>query len=499
MQARPRPATLDPSDRGAVAALRSALGSRGYDAQRLRTLLRAEGDNLTPRAGDIPIVERLLPRGDPLSALVRLFLIGRPVSERDAAAALAPLTIDAAVSIGILERQPEQVIATVRLVPAEDLVFACDLALESAPDLPADHVMGVTTSSLTLAHATIRRNVGSVLDVGTGCGVQAVFAARHAARVIACDINPRALNFAAFNAVLNGVTNMECRRGSFFDPVGTERFDLIVSNPPFVISPEGGLTFRDAGMRGDAVSRSMVRGAASHLTEGGLAFVLVSWGVSDGADWVAPLREWTADIGCDALFLQHTRESAMGYAASWNAPLQSQPERYAATVDRWLAYLTALNFASVSYGTSILRRRAGENWLRAEEVTAPRASDAGPRIAALIATQDLLAGLTSDAPLLDARPRLDPAHRLDQTLRARRSAFVVDSAVLRLESGLRFEAAVDAFIAHLLARLDGTVRLRDAIRDTVVQLDAGPDELESACLPIIRRLLALGFLTVETS
>jgi len=78
-----RSVTLEVGDATAITALRTALSARGYDAQRLRSVLRAQGDNLTPRAADVPIVERLLPRGDPLSTLIRLFLIGRPAAERD--------------------------------------------------------------------------------------------------------------------------------------------------------------------------------------------------------------------------------------------------------------------------------------------------------------------------------------------------------------------------------------------------------------------------------
>ena len=54
--------------------------------------------------------------------------------------------------------------------------------------------------------------------------------------------------------MLNGVANIEFRAGSFFEPANGEQFDLVVSNPPYVISPETELIFRDSGKLGDSVS-----------------------------------------------------------------------------------------------------------------------------------------------------------------------------------------------------------------------------------------------------
>src|SRR5205823_7337283 len=113
--------------------------------------------------------------------------------------------------------------------------------------------------------------------VGTGSGVQAILAARHATHVVATDVNPRALAFTELNAALNGLTNVETRLGSFFEAVEGERFDLITCNAPYVVSPENRWAFRDSGMRGDEVTRHVVQAAAEHLAEGGFATVVGSW------------------------------------------------------------------------------------------------------------------------------------------------------------------------------------------------------------------------------
>src|SRR5437879_1195044 len=126
-------------------------------------------------------------------------------------------------------------------------------------DPSRDHVLGVNTAAVTLESLTVRRRVRSALDLGCGGGIQALFAARHSEHVIAVDKNPRALDFTRFNAQLNGLRNVEGRQGDLFEPVAGLRFDLIVCNPPYVISPESRYTFRDSGRRGDALCEDVVR------------------------------------------------------------------------------------------------------------------------------------------------------------------------------------------------------------------------------------------------
>ena len=94
--------------------------------------------------------------------------------------------------------------------------------------------------------------------------------ARHCERVTATDVSPRALAFAAFNAQLNGVENIELVHGSWFEPVARRTFDLVVANPPYVVSPDAAFTYRDGNLERDEVARTVVEGAAAHLRDGRL-------------------------------------------------------------------------------------------------------------------------------------------------------------------------------------------------------------------------------------
>ena len=159
---------------------------------------------------------------------------------------------NALVAHGLAERDGDIIRPLVRLTPHEGFFFAHDD--ERNPD--SDFVTGINNATRTLTALTVRKRVERALDLGTGCGVQALLATRHADTVVATDVNPRALHYAELNSTINE-TPVDARGGSWFEPVGREQFDLIVANPPFVISPDNDFVFRDSALDGDAICREL--------------------------------------------------------------------------------------------------------------------------------------------------------------------------------------------------------------------------------------------------
>ena len=173
------------------------------------------------------------------------------------------LPLEAAVGLGVLYADGDEVHARLDVRPyrrsdgdgGDDLWWVVsDLGTGldgTGGPLPAEHVLGVGGASTTLAQLTPRRPVGRTLDVGTGCGVQALHASPAlAARSSRTDVSPRALQLAGLTAALSGV-RLELRLGDLLEPARGETFDLVVSNPPFVIgAPAGGTrhTYRDSGL-----------------------------------------------------------------------------------------------------------------------------------------------------------------------------------------------------------------------------------------------------------
>ncbi len=282
----------------------------------------------------------------------------------------------------------------VRIVPHDDLLIACDLSERK----DADHVAGVHRPSVALAALTVRRPVATALDVGTGNGVQALLASRHAERVVGTDINERALAFAEFSAALNSVTNIEFRPGSFFEPVEGERFDLVVSNPPYVISPETALIFRDSGKPGDSVSADLVAELPRHLAEGGFGSAMISWIAGD--DPTERPRAWLDSSGCDAWVIHTGTDDALATAAAWNRAAATEVEGYAERIDAWLAYYERLGIGAIAYGTVVVRRRSGGgNWVRTAELPADRLNDASEHLQRMFAAHDQLDSVL-DTPLV---------------------------------------------------------------------------------------------------
>jgi methylase of polypeptide subunit release factors len=482
-----------------LADLRAALGAAEFTVERVEATFETHG--LSARLADIALHLRRLADVNAFSTLARLFLLGAPVDPDRASAALAPLTLERLAGLGLVELDPKGVRATVRLVPHGDLYVASDLQHEGSPETPSNYVAGIQAPSVTLAKLAVRRGVSAALDLGTGCGIQALLAGRHSDRVIATDVNQRALNFTAFNAALNGIENLEFREGDGFEPVAGLRFDLIVSNPPYVISPDTDFAYRDSGLAGDTLCRELVRRLPEHLNEDGFAHILVSWAHPPG-EWAEPLRTWVAGSGCDAWLLHYKSEDPITHSSTWLRPLAEQDvPAYERALDRWLAYLESLGIEEIGYGAVVLRRRRGRNWVHLDELPSGRLQPASEHTLRVFAAQDFLAN-TDERALLDARFVLADAHRLEQTLVHRDGAYVVESQTLELDEGLGFQAGLDRHTAALLPHFGPHRPLHEVLTLAASSLELTESEREqftTAGLPVVRRLLELGFLRVPCS
>jgi methylase of polypeptide subunit release factors len=426
--------------------------------------------------------ERRLEPGEPFSAAVRLFLLGAelPVEQAESA-----FDVEELVDAGWLDRSGDGVRARLKLVPHGDLLLASD---RDDGGTEADWVAGIHPPSVTLAKLTVRRRVARALDTGTGNGIQALLASRHADSVVATDVNPRALELARLNAALNEVENLELREGSYFEPVEGERFDLLTCNPPYVISPESRYAFRDSGLPGDTVSRVVVEQAPRLLEEGGFAHILVSWGHRPG-DWWSRLEPWVEGRGCDAWLLYFGSDDPVTHASEWLKPVaRDEPAEFARRLDEWLAYLSDLAIEAIGHGAVILRRRSGErNWTRRDRVSLERLEQASDHILRVFDTQDYLESRGDDHRFLDETFALVDQHHVEETRKPGES----EGTVLSLDEGLGFRAALDKHTAQLAARLDGKRPLRDVLPQD--------ERFQSAALPAVRRLLELGLLVRGSS
>jgi hypothetical protein len=308
-------------------------------------------------------------------------------------------------------------------------------------------------------------------------------------------VNERALHFAAFNAALNGVENVEWRAGSFFEPAAAERFGLVTSNPPYVISPESAFLFRDSGMEGDSVSRHVVGAAPAHIEEGGFATMLVSWAHRPDEDWSEPLRAWVDGSGCDAWLLHHGTEDPLTHAATWNRDhFGSDPEAFGDVLDRWLAYFDRLGIVGIAYGAVILRRRSGgRSWVRADELAGDRLRPASAHILRVFDAADYLAAADERA-VLDETFALAEAARLEQRLVFEKGEWALAEATLSLDDGLGFNATLGGGTTELLAALDGRRPLRAVVEELATRQELDRDAVARDAIGAVGGMLGAGFL-----
>jgi methylase of polypeptide subunit release factors len=469
-----------------VARLRAAIDAAGFTAHAIREALHADADLLSSRQDAVVNERRLAEAPAAFATLVRLFVLELPVPVDDADRALPGAGAGALVALGLVTEDDGLLRRAVRIVPHDHLLIASDEPGTGG----ANQVPGVQRPSAMLAGLTVRRPVTAALDVATGCGIQALLTAPHAERVVATDVNERALAFAEFNAALNGIENVEFRAGSFFEPAAGRRFGLVVCNPPYVISPETALVFRDSGLPGDTVSAELVAELPAYLDEGAFGTILVSWVA--GEDPTLRPRAWLEGHGCDAWILHTATDDPIKAATQWNRTLEGAPEDFAQRVDAWLEYYARLGIEAIAYGAVVMRRRSGGgNWTRMAELPASRPQAASDHLLRLFDAQDFLAA-TPDEALLDRRFTLVERAFFDRTVRVESGAWTESSAAVRLAEGIEFGVNLDRYGSALVRVFDGTEPVRDRLGQVAGELGVPEAELAAFAARLVRHLVGHG-------
>lgn len=360
-----------------ASTLRGALARVGYDADRVRGLLGDADDGLDVAAQRALWRFRASGR-DPLAIAARLLLLEQPVREIDARAALGDDGLAALRTLALVRGGRGRVTPIAQLSLHDGLVIAAD----RLPARGREHVGGPTNATRLLERCLLPRRFATALDLGTGSGALALRLAARADRVVASDRSAQALAFARLNARLAGVRNVRFVRSDRFVGLGRSRFDLIVGNLPFVLSPERRFTYRDAG--GESFFASVVAGLRDRLAPGGWAQILGQW-VADGDDATEDERIAQAilNAGCDALVWRFEVEPIDRHAARWSAGPGERPDDR--RIARWVRHHERAGVRAIATGLWTLRRRArGRHAFVIEDVGAP-AGPCGVAVAARFA------------------------------------------------------------------------------------------------------------------
>lgn len=294
--------------------------------------------------------------GYKVAVLTALFMLGEPVGAAALETALPRTGVAGALAIGLVV-PTQSASGEQRYAPAVDLRpheaedahgsvrwwVASDLGeLVTGQALAPDHVLGIGRAGLTLAALTPRKPVETALDLGVGCGIQTLYLLRHVRQVVATDISTRALEFTAFNVALAGVDSarVQLRQGNLLEPVAGQRFDLIVSNPPFVITPpsvrQAGLPLMEYRDAGGPILPALVRGLEDHLNPDGVAVMLGNWEHREGTSWRTSVNQWIGK-SLDAWIIQREVQDPVEYAAMWLRDGGLTPERSGVAFENALA------------------------------------------------------------------------------------------------------------------------------------------------------------------
>jgi methylase of polypeptide subunit release factors len=434
-----------------------------------------------------------------LNTLIRLFLLGVRVPLREAAAALGPLPIEDWVEAGFVEAAGEEVRGLLRIFPFDGLLLAIDPPELLEQGTGPDFVSGLTNSTAALICCTIRKASRATLDLGTGSGILALLAARHSERVWATDVNPRALAMARLNARLNGLTGIEFALGSGFEPVPERKFDLVVTNPPFVLGPLHRYAFRDSGMELDGLCRKLVSEAPAHLEEGGFFQCQLEWPIHAKDDWKERFPEWWRDSGCDALVLRTATHSWAEHAEETAVDTDvCDPEVQTRLFSECAGYFERRGIESVAQGFVILRRRTqgAPNWIQFQEASPQKLEPFGDAVLRVFETHDILDALSVDG-LLDTRVRLAPGVAFDTGREWSGKEWSSLHFRLRQTKGLCLQANLDSAMAGFVQRCDGSASLRQILNAMAAGLKVDLQAIAPGSLQMIRSMMERGFLTTE--
>ena len=472
--------------------------------------------------------------------LTRLFVLGREVPARDLDAALAGLGSAGAQELGLvaLDDSSDRTAAGPVVRPLVDLRpysahdargpvdwwLASDLGeLATSSRLSGDHVLGAGGASITLAQVTGRSPRARVLDLGTGCGIQALHATRHAETVVATDISERALRFAAFNAALDGA-ELDLRLGSMLEPVAGEEFDLVVSNPPFVITPRTASTgpaapgrdaadgpagpgaiptyeYRDGGRSGDDLVRDLVTGVGAVLAPGGVAQMLGNWEHRAGEPWTERVGRWLDESGLDGWVVQREVLDPAEYAETWirdgGTTPEREPEAWASAYGAWLDDFASRDVEAIGFGFFVLRKPLpGESVTlrRLEEHTGSVRQPLGAHLEASLAAHLWLETLDDEAL---AQERLVVAADVTEERFYTPGAADPDIVIVRQGDGLGRGVHASTSLSALVGACDGELSVGQIVAAIASIFEVSGAELSAELLPAVRNLVRDGFVVAD--
>jgi len=426
-----------------------------------------------------------------LNTLLRWFWVGVSVDMATATDCIPAPVLALLMESRLLRQEGSALISEAMVLPANGFLMAADhTARGEAGD--RDFVLWPNPTSKLLSRFTVRRPSRATLDLGTGGGIEAIQAAHHSEKVVATDLNARAINFATFNARFNGVENVEFLTGDRFAPVTGRKFDLIVCNPPFFITPGNRYLFCDNPFELDELCRLIVTEAPKYLNEGGYFQMLFEWAETLGQTWQERIAEWVEHSNCDVWVMKGQTQNPSLYAQERIQEAFSTGGNDADVFAAHMAYYREKKVVAIHSGIIAMHRRSGRNWVYIQESAQMPKEPFGESVQAIFAMREFLLAHSDNEQLLTEKPSISPNARLEPIFGTSQSGWEQKELRVRVTQGFPFSMGVQPQVADFMSQCNGTRTLAELIQDLSSKVDVPPERVREECLNIVRAMIERG-------
>jgi SAM-dependent methyltransferase len=439
--------------------------------------------------------------GDGLDALIYLFVVGESLPAADAEAFFSVAAWETLRETQLIVTDPADAgrrIASVALYPIRDLFIASDRW--SNPDhsprkmFPDIVYPALTKSAKQFIDYTSFEPCEDFLELCAGSAPAALLAARSAKNIWATDIAQRSIDFAKFNAALNGIHNVQFGLGDLFQPVEGLTFDRIAAHPPYVPVLQTAEIFYGGGEDGEEITKRIIAELPARLKPGGRLYSRTLGTSRPGINFENRIREWLGERQQEfdvALFTLQTFEPRQ-FALEETLNKNGGREQFAL----WEKLFMKNAVRELVLGIVVIQRIVG----RRPAFTIRRTIRSGTPLSALewaMRWEEQLQMEDATQMLLRARPVANPGTEILVRHVLRDGQISQESFTLTIEQPFATDCKVQPWMAALLPRCDGKTSVAELFELAKGNEWIVPDTPAEEFCRLLATLISGGFLQTE--
>jgi methylase of polypeptide subunit release factors len=439
--------------------------------------------------------------GDSLDALIYLFILGESLPTADAESSFPPSVWDALSLSHLILPDPADAsrrLANVALYPIRDLFIASDRW--NNPDhsprqmFPDIVYPCLTKSARQFIDYTSFEPCEDFLELCAGTAPAALLASRSAKNIWASDIAERSIDFAKFNAALNGIHNVTFALGDLYQPLQGHTFDRIVAHPPYVPVLKPAEIFYGGGEVGEEITKRIIEGLPAQLKPGGRFYCRTMGTERPGQKFENRVREWLGASHAEfdvALFAIQTFEPRQ-FALEETLAKNGGREQYA----QWEKLFTKNDVRGLVISIVIVQRTSGQR----SSFTIRRTIRSGTPLAALEWVLRWETEMQTDGAtrmLLSAKPVATPGIEIIVRHALRNGEISQESFTLSIEQPFAMDCKVQPWMAALLPRCDGKTTVAELFETAKQSEWIVPETPPEEFCRLLATLISGGFLQTE--